>query len=79
MRKTGEKTLEMGRLPQLTKQDRGDLLKVACSNKHLFEVAADVDMSKYPGVEFGPGSRFPDSLRLTELKEEHCTPRCSST
>ncbi|MEV6136344.1 septum formation family protein [Nocardia sp. NPDC051990] len=57
-----------------SKQDRGDLVKVACSNKHLFEVAADIDMSKYPGVEFGPGSRFPDSLRLTELKEEHCTP-----
>nr|WP_084483808.1 septum formation family protein [Nocardia anaemiae] len=57
-----------------SKQDRGDLVKVACSNKHLFEVAADVDMAKYPGVEFGPGSRFPDSLRLTELKEEHCTP-----
>lgn len=57
-----------------SKQDRGDLVKVACSNRHLFEVAADVDMAKYPGVEFGPGSRFPDSLRLTELKEEHCTP-----
>jgi hypothetical protein len=57
-----------------TKPDRGDLVKVNCSNKHLFEVAADVDMSKYPGKEFGTGSRFPDSLRLTELKEEHCVP-----
>ncbi|WUA07192.1 septum formation family protein [Nocardia sp. NBC_01377] len=57
-----------------SKPDRSDLVKVACSNKHLFEVAADIDMSKYPGVEFGPGSRFPDSLRLTELKEEHCVP-----
>ncbi|MFC9893158.1 septum formation family protein [Nocardia sp. NPDC127579] len=57
-----------------TKPDRSDLVKVACSSKHLFEVAADIDMSKYPGVEFGSGSRFPDSLRLTELKEEHCVP-----
>ncbi|MFQ6325583.1 septum formation family protein [Nocardia sp. CWNU-33] len=57
-----------------TKPDRGDLVKVACSNRHLFEVAADIDMSKYPGKEFGAGSRFPDSLRLTELKEEHCVP-----
>ncbi|MGN2634890.1 septum formation family protein [Nocardia takedensis] len=57
-----------------TKNDRSDLVKVDCSAKHLFEVAADIDMSKYPGVEFGPGSRFPDSLRLTELKQEHCDP-----
>ncbi|WP_194816706.1 septum formation family protein [Nocardia sp. XZ_19_385] len=57
-----------------TKADRSDLVKIACSGKHLFEVASDIDMSKYPGVEFGSGSRFPDSLRLTELKEEHCVP-----
>ncbi|AXK87043.1 septum formation family protein [Nocardia farcinica] len=57
-----------------SKPDRSDLMKVACDNRHLFEVAADIDMSRYPGVEFGPGSRFPDSLRLTELKEEHCVP-----
>jgi hypothetical protein len=57
-----------------TKPDRSDLVKVNCSSKHMFEVAADIDMSRYPGKEFGPGSRFPDSLRLTELKEEHCVP-----
>nr|WP_245745840.1 septum formation family protein [Nocardia altamirensis] len=57
-----------------TKPDHSDLVKVRCENKHMFEVAADVDMAKYPGKEFGPGSRFPDSLRLTELKEEHCVP-----
>ncbi|WP_433660877.1 septum formation family protein [Nocardia sp. CA-128927] len=57
-----------------SKPDHSDLSKVRCDTKHMFEVAADVDMSKYPGKEFGPGSRFPDSLRLTELKEEHCVP-----
>ncbi|MEU6832919.1 septum formation family protein [Nocardia beijingensis] len=57
-----------------TRPDRSDLVKVNCSSKHMFEVAADIDMSRYPGKEFGPGSRFPDSLRLTELKEEHCVP-----
>ncbi|MCC3327914.1 septum formation family protein [Nocardia abscessus] len=57
-----------------TKPDRSDLVKVNCASKHMFEVAADIDMSRYPGKEFGPGSRFPDSLRLTELKEEHCVP-----
>ncbi|WP_327111380.1 septum formation family protein [Nocardia sp. NBC_01730] len=57
-----------------TRNDRSDLVKVNCSSKHMFEVAADIDISRYPGKEFGPGSRFPDSLRLTELKEEHCVP-----
>lgn len=57
-----------------SKQDRSDLAQVDCGGKHLFEVAADIDMGKYPGKEFGPGTRFPDSLRLTELKEEHCVP-----
>ncbi|MFI9507696.1 septum formation family protein [Nocardia sp. NPDC052566] len=67
-------TADRGDCLTWSKADRTDLTKVACSEKHLFEVAADIDMSKYPGVEFGPGSRFPDSLRLTELKEEHCVP-----
>ncbi|WP_028476000.1 septum formation family protein [Nocardia sp. CNY236] len=57
-----------------TEADRSDLVKVNCESTHLFEVAADIDMSGYPGKEFGPGSRFPDSLRLAELKEEHCVP-----
>ncbi|QIS08050.1 septum formation family protein [Nocardia arthritidis] len=67
-------TADRGDCLTWSKPDRTDLTKVSCSGKHLFEVAADIDMSKYPGVEFGPGSRFPDSLRLTELKEEHCLP-----
>lgn len=67
-------TADRGDCLTWTKPDRTDLTKVACSNKHLFEVAADIDLSKYPGVEFGIGSRFPDSLRFNELKEEHCAP-----
>ncbi|SUA41050.1 septum formation family protein [Nocardia africana] len=49
-----------------------DLTKVNCADKHLFEVTADIDLSKYPGREFGPGSAFPDSLRFGELRDEHC-------
>ncbi|NKY49939.1 septum formation family protein [Nocardia vermiculata] len=49
-----------------------DLNKVNCSDKHLFEVTADIDLSRYPGREFGPGSAFPDSLRFGELRDEHC-------
>ncbi|MGH8882128.1 MAG: septum formation family protein, partial [Stackebrandtia sp.] len=49
-----------------------DLNKVNCSDKHLFEVTADIGLSRYPGREFGPGSAFPDSLRFGELRDEHC-------
>ncbi|MFE3754078.1 septum formation family protein [Nocardia tengchongensis] len=55
-----------------TKSNASDLSKVECGSKHLFEVTADIDLSKYPGKEFGPGSRFPDSLRFSELRDEHC-------
>jgi hypothetical protein len=55
-----------------------DLQRVNCADKHLFEVTADIDLSKYPGREFGPGSRFPDSLRLAELSNEHCVPAASA-
>ncbi|NQE88856.1 septum formation family protein [Nocardia terpenica] len=55
-----------------------DLSKVNCSDKHLFEVTSDIDLSRYPGREFGPGSRFPDSLRFAELRDEHCGPAAAS-
>ncbi|WP_024801306.1 septum formation family protein [Nocardia sp. BMG51109] len=55
-----------------------DLQKVNCADEHLFEVTADIDLSRYPGREFGPGSRFPDSLRFSELRDEHCTPAANS-
>ncbi|MFC4606137.1 septum formation family protein [Rhodococcus kronopolitis] len=57
-----------------TKDDAGDLSKVDCTDDHLFEVAAEVDLSIFPGTEFGPGSRFPGVLRFSELRDEHCTP-----
>ncbi|WP_280254661.1 septum formation family protein [Nocardia wallacei] len=55
-----------------------DLNKVNCGDKHLFEVTADIDLSRYPGREFGPGSRFPDSLRFAELRDEHCAPAAAA-
>ncbi|GAA4484315.1 hypothetical protein GCM10023094_37270 [Rhodococcus olei] len=54
--------------------DASDLAKVNCSDKHLFEVASEVDLSVFPGAEFGPGSRFPSVLRFSQLRDEHCTP-----
>lgn len=54
--------------------DASDLEKVDCSGEHLFEVASDIDLSVFPGAEFGPGSRFPSVLRFSQLRDEHCTP-----
>ncbi|WP_227978925.1 septum formation family protein [Nocardia spumae] len=55
-----------------------DLAKVNCADKHLFEVTSDIDLSRYPGREFGPGSAFPDSLRFAELRDEHCGPAAAA-
>lgn len=71
-------TASQGDCLSWSKPNASDLVKVDCSNKHLFEVTEDVDLSKYPGVEFGPGSRFPDSLRFTELRDEHCVSAAQS-
>ncbi|WP_280415153.1 septum formation family protein [Nocardia carnea] len=57
-----------------TKPDHSDLVELDCAEEHLFEVTDTVDLSRYPGAEFGPGAVWPDSLRLTELREEHCVP-----
>lgn len=56
------------------KPDASDLSKVDCGQKHLFEVAADIDLSAYPGAEFGAGTKFPGVLRFAELKDQHCQP-----
>ncbi|TXG92380.1 hypothetical protein DW322_03910 [Rhodococcus rhodnii] len=53
-------------------QDRQDVAVVDCSDEHLFEVVAPVDLSTYPSAEFGPGARFPGAIRLAELRDEHC-------
>ncbi|MGW0181440.1 septum formation family protein [Nocardia sp. NPDC003345] len=57
-----------------TKPDHSDLVELDCADEHLFEVTDTVDLSQYPGTEFGPDAVWPDSLRLTELREEHCVP-----
>ncbi|MET4610718.1 hypothetical protein ABIC28_001696 [Rhodococcus sp. PvR044] len=57
-----------------TEDDASDLEKVDCSSEHLFEVASEVDLSNFPGTEFGPGSKFPGVLRFSQLRDEHCAP-----
>ncbi|NKS98136.1 hypothetical protein GS498_14830, partial [Rhodococcus hoagii] len=34
--------------------DASDLEQVDCAQPHQFEVATDIDLSLYPGIEFGP-------------------------
>lgn len=52
--------------------DRQDLTAVSCAEPHRFEVAKDVDMTAYPGMEFAPGSVYPNGQRFGQLREEHC-------
>ncbi len=37
-------------------------------------MATDIDLSLYPGIEFGPGAKFPGVLRFSELRDEQCAP-----
>ncbi len=52
--------------------DRQDLTEVSCADPHRFEVAADVDLSAYPGLEFAPNSVYPGAQRFGQLRDEHC-------
>ncbi|OZC87546.1 hypothetical protein CH282_10385, partial [Rhodococcus sp. 06-418-1B] len=52
--------------------DRQDLAEVSCAEPHRFEVAKDVDMTAYPGLEFAPGAAYPGALRFGQLRDEHC-------
>jgi hypothetical protein len=54
--------------------DARDLSKVDCAEEHLFEVASQIDLSEYPGSEFGPDAPFPGELRFGELRTELCVP-----
>jgi hypothetical protein len=57
-----------------TAADASDITATSCADPHLFEVAADVDLSVYPGAEFGPDAPLPGALRLAALRAEICTP-----
>lgn len=67
-------TAKQGDCLTWSKPDASDLGKVDCAEPHLFEVAAEIDLSLYPGAEFGPGSKYPGVLRFSELRDEHCAP-----
>ncbi|MFD4369072.1 septum formation family protein [Rhodococcus sp. NPDC058521] len=59
-------------------EDRQDVARVDCADEHRFEVAAPLDLSTYPGAEFGPGARYPGALRFASLRDEHCVASVNS-
>ena len=75
-RQAGEAFLgaEQGDCLMWEEADGSDIGEVDCAQSHKFEVAGVIDLSEYPGAEFGPGAKFPDVLRFTELQSEHCDP-----
>ena len=57
-----------------TATDARDIASTSCADPHLFEVAANVDLSGYPGTEFGQSAPLPGAVRLTALRTEVCAP-----
>ena len=57
-----------------TAADARDIASTSCADPHLFEVAANVDLSGYPGTEFGQSAPLPGAVRLTALRTEVCAP-----
>ena len=45
---------------------------VDCKDDHQFEVAASVDMSTFPGSEYGPGAVPPSPVRIQQITQEQC-------
>lgn len=52
--------------------DRADIAGVDCSSPHRFEVAADVDLSVFPGRELGPTAPYPNQARFAMWRDEQC-------
>lgn len=47
---------------------------VDCTTEHRFEVADSVDMSSYPGMEYGPDADPPSPARIQQISLEQCEP-----
>lgn len=45
---------------------------VDCSEEHRFEVAESVDMSTFPGTEYGPDAAPPSPARIQQISQEQC-------
>lgn len=45
---------------------------VDCAQEHRFEVAESVDMSTFPGSEYGPDAAPPSPTRIQQISQEQC-------
>ncbi len=45
---------------------------VPCTEEHRFEVAEPVDMSTFPGSEYGPDAAPPSATRIQQISQEQC-------
>jgi predicted heme/steroid binding protein len=45
---------------------------VACKDEHRFEVAEAIDMSTFPGSEYGPDAAPPSTARIQQITQEQC-------
>lgn len=52
--------------------DRTDIAAVDCTSPHRFEVAADVDLSVFPGRELGSTAPYPGQERFAMWRDEQC-------
>ncbi len=51
-----------------------DLALIDCAEAHRFEVAAEVDLARQPGGQFGAASALPGAVLLTQLRDSLCVP-----
>ena len=49
-----------------------DAKVVDCKDEHRFEVAESVDMSTFPGAEYGPDAAPPSPARIQQISQEQC-------
>ncbi|BBY26562.1 septum formation family protein [Mycolicibacterium sediminis] len=46
---------------------------VDCTDDHRFEVAEAIDMSTFPGTEYGPDAAPPSQARIQQISQEQCS------
>jgi predicted heme/steroid binding protein len=58
----------------LTWPDRfpGAVQIVDCKDDHRFEVAESLDLSTFPGSEYGPDAAAPSAARIKQISQEQC-------
>ncbi|MEZ0052736.1 putative heme/steroid binding protein [Mycobacterium sp. MAA66] len=58
----------------LTWPDRApDAVKIVdCKDDHRFEVAESLDLSTFPGSEYGPDAAPPSAARIKQISQEQC-------